>query len=480
MSRDAERQRAKALKAADARDLIKPSLPFVLQQMTPVQLDQVQRVLDAAVVNPAVQKEVDDLNRKSIIAQSGALTNRDPAMVRRAQQAEGNFIPIKEADKHVRLDFQKLLAANALKPTTDNPDEAAYLIEVNEILGNKGIWLRFDSKLVQDPADPSRRIPDYRTFEAWLSLGYDGQSIPTAGGHLTRDALLSTQVLGAGYYDAVHKGPTQMLLSKAINHITSNIETGRQQHSELAKVRRHAAPGVNMVSDALGGADFPDEKIWEAPRQIVLKAMNLNVGGNVKQSSKVVIIAAVTTHVAAKLQSKYIDDYSLGAERAVKVLKVLKTAGKIAETVLIVRTVGMGLVRLAGRKLAEAGAEAGAEAAVTGAGESAGAATRGAGAARAGAIRPAPPVTRSPVAFAQTNLRVGREVYARTVAKAGVTMDTGAGMAIDRYAVGDQVLNEQKLAELVGGMEELTLRGASFEEKLAFMDRYNAKWGLPP
>jgi len=48
VSRVTERQRAITLKAADARDLIRSSLPFVLQQMTAAQVDQVQRVLDAA------------------------------------------------------------------------------------------------------------------------------------------------------------------------------------------------------------------------------------------------------------------------------------------------------------------------------------------------------------------------------------------------------------------------------------------------
>src|SRR5713226_8185208 len=102
MSRATERQRAKALKAADARELVKPSLPLVLQQMTPTQVDQVQRVLDSYVVNPAVQKEVDDLNRKSIIAQSNGYANRDPELVRRAEKAKENLIPVTEADKRVR------------------------------------------------------------------------------------------------------------------------------------------------------------------------------------------------------------------------------------------------------------------------------------------------------------------------------------------------------------------------------------------
>ena len=98
MSRTTERQRAVALKAADARDLIKSSLPFALQQMSAAQIDRVQRVLDAFVVNPAVQKEAADLDRKSIKLQVGELVSRDEAIVRRADKVRADYIPVREAE----------------------------------------------------------------------------------------------------------------------------------------------------------------------------------------------------------------------------------------------------------------------------------------------------------------------------------------------------------------------------------------------
>ena len=62
------RKRAFALGAADARVLlINSGLPFAVSNMTPAQLDQVQTVLDAAVVNPSVRKEYEDLMRKSVV-----------------------------------------------------------------------------------------------------------------------------------------------------------------------------------------------------------------------------------------------------------------------------------------------------------------------------------------------------------------------------------------------------------------------------
>src|SRR5262245_59268894 len=292
----------------DARALIRSSLPFVLHHMTAAQVQQVQRVLDAYVVNPAVQKEVDDLYRKSVIAQSGPVINRDPAMVHRAKLAEGKYIRVTDADKHVRLDFQKLLAPEALRPKTDNPDEARYLVEVKRALASQGVWLRFEPQWVQDPADPSRRMVDYRKFQAWLSLGSNGDRIPTANGWLTREALLGTSGISAGYYSAVHKGPVIRMFEKAINRPRIEIDAGRQRHAAIARMRRRAFPGVVEVSELVGGANYPDQKIWDEPGTIVAKANNLLVDGKFKQSSKHLLIAAIQTASAAKLLNTYIDD----------------------------------------------------------------------------------------------------------------------------------------------------------------------------
>jgi hypothetical protein len=511
MSRDAERQRAKALKVADARDLFKASLPFVLQNMTAAQIDQVQRVLDAYVVNPAVQKEVDELYRKSVIAQSGGLVNRDPEMVRRAQRTENGMIRIKEADKHVRLDFAKLLAPNALKPTTDNPDEAAYLIDVAGSLAQQGVWLRFDFTLVKDPEDPSRRIPDFRKFQAWLSLGFSGDTIPSEAGRLTRKALLGTTALGAGYYEAVDEGPTQTALKKMIDQLLVKIEGGRQQHQIISKMRRNAFPGVVKVSEWRGRADYPDEKMWEEPRQIVLQAMSLNASGTVKQAGKLVFLAALMTHLAAQRLNDYIDAFSLGAERAVKVLKVLKTAGEVAQVVLVTTGVGAGMVRLLSRRAATAGFEAAATGAgrgasggagnvpagglpvpagTAGAGESAAAGagdSAGAGASRVstgGAPRPAQPVTNTPLAHQTTNLANVRQVYANTLQRAGqagVTMDSSAagaritGAGTSRYDLAFEEETRQYIEYVTSRLRANP--NATLAEKRKFIDEADAKWG---
>ena len=50
------RKRDIALKVPDARTLLSSALPTVLPLITANQLGQVPKVLDAAVVNPAVKK----------------------------------------------------------------------------------------------------------------------------------------------------------------------------------------------------------------------------------------------------------------------------------------------------------------------------------------------------------------------------------------------------------------------------------------
>ena len=339
------RQRAEALKGADARTLLEASLPFVLEHMSDKQVQQMQRVLDAAVVNPSVQKETEDLYRRSIVAQSGFVTNRDPRIVRRAERAMESFIPIPEADKRIRLDFEALLTPEALKPTTDNPDEAAYLETVMQTLAARGVWLRLNPKYVRNPDDWSRGSYSEREFDVWLSLGPYGDHIPVeSGGRITRNSLKGTTELGAGYYRNVHQGEIQSALRKLTRRLSNQIDTGFMEHDRLVVRYREAALGVAEISDFLGGAEFPDRALWDQAHALVLRAMELNVGGNVRGSQTFLVAAAILTRDAGRLLEEYIEDSSVGAGRAVFVLEIAKTAGEIAEVALTVTDV-VGVAR---------------------------------------------------------------------------------------------------------------------------------------
>lgn len=354
---NAARKKAISLKAADAKELLNSTLPWAFKHMTPAQIQQVQKVLDAAVVNPAATKEYNERMRQSIRSQSGALVHRDPDLVRRAQKfIDTAMIHITDSDKSIRLDVSKLVAPDALKITTDNPDEAAYLLKVKNTLMERGVWLQIGQPFVRDTEDPSRHLIDPRTFQVWLSLGSKGDTIPTKTGLLTREELLGTTVLGAGYYTEVREGGVEKALEKEIKRLISQMDSGVMQHNMLANIRRQAVFGVVGVSDLLGGANFPDLAIWDHPHKLVIKAMELNVGGNVSGSQAYLVVAAVATRNAAQLLAAYIDDSSAGAARAVAVLKVAKAAGEVAEVGLTltgvpalvrggVRVVGTGAVK---------------------------------------------------------------------------------------------------------------------------------------
>jgi hypothetical protein len=184
-------------------------------------------------------------------------------------------------------------------------------------------------------------LKDPRTFELWFSLGYDGDAIPTKDGKIDREELLGTTLLGAGYYKAVHTGQVQTSLKRQIIALEIDIEDGLREHDRLIKRYRDAFPGVAEISDALGGADLPSRSIWDHPNKLILKALELNVGGNVLGSQAYLVVAAIVTRNAALLLAEYAEKSMRGAGRAIAVLEVAKTAGEIAEIGLAITGIGV-------------------------------------------------------------------------------------------------------------------------------------------
>lgn len=348
-----DRKRARALKAADARALLQKHLPYVLTVITPAQLAQVQKVLDAEVVNPEVAKQANEVYRKSLIAQSGALELRNEKLVDRAYRIMASQIRVSENDQHIRLDYARLLTPDALRPVTDNPDEAEYLGRVRNTLETKGIWLRFDNPRVQDPENDRRWIVDPRAFRAWLCLGHDGRVFVTNDGQLDREELLGN-VFAGGYYDQVHRGPTQRSLHRQIARLSIEIDYGIKEHHRLAR-RKFMAPIVTRISDFVGGADLPDESIWDYPSKLLSKARQANVGGNVFGSPPYLVLAAIATRNNANMLAQYADDSASGAGTMVTMLEVVKTATEVAEVALAVTGVALvvrGAVHVAGNAAA--------------------------------------------------------------------------------------------------------------------------------
>jgi hypothetical protein len=155
--------------------------------------------------------------------------------------------------------------------------------------------------------------------------------------------LLGTTVLGATYYGAVDIGPVQTALKKQMDQLSSAIDIGRAEHSRLV-MRKLDAPVVSGISDTLGGADLPDQSIWDHPHKLLVKAIEMNIKGNISGALPYLVVGAIIARNNAQLLAEYAEDSAKGAGRAVTVLKVAKRAGQIAEVGLAVTGVG-GLVR---------------------------------------------------------------------------------------------------------------------------------------
>ena len=358
------RKRAIALGAADANALLKSKLPYIYRLLTPAQIGQVQRILDATVVNPVIQKEYADASRKNDAAErargvfsdgSGAYRTPDSPQMRKLAD---ELIEFRPSDKHILLQHPKLLAHDALKPTTDNPDEAAYLKKVGRALSGEGVYLRIEPAWVRDPDDSSHTIVSQQEFNVWLSLGYDGDAIPTSNGQLSRDNLLDNVTLGAGYYRQVIKGRHQSGFEQAADRLSRIIGNRRDLHSMEESARLKAAPGIAPASDFLGHATYPSQKIWDLPSDLIVKARYRNLGGNIDEAGKLLAYAAIFTDLATQKLYGYIDATTKGAQRAVGALTVIKEMAEIVDTALMVWSIAGVAVRVAASEAVAAGTKA--------------------------------------------------------------------------------------------------------------------------
>jgi hypothetical protein len=348
-----DRQNAIAHGAVNVQALIE-TIPGLKRLLSDEHIHQIQNILDAAVLNPELRKQGDDIYQRSVTLQIGTQVNRDAAMVAKAQRFYDKMIKVSEADHHIRLDFNKMLSADALMPRTDNPDEAEYLLKVRNTLATRGVWLRIGQPFVRSNEDPSQHLLDPKQWQLWFSLGYDGDTIPTKDGTIDRDELLSTTMLGAGYYRSVHTGHIQSKLKRKVSQLDAEIDDGISEHRRLIARKRDAFFGVAEVSDFLGGANLPGISIWDHPQNLMVKALSSNVGGDVMAAQVFLMVAARAVQYNAELLADYAERSSNGAARAIGILKVAKTAGEIADVVLVMTGVGAGIrIIRGGSKIAQ-------------------------------------------------------------------------------------------------------------------------------
>jgi hypothetical protein len=361
MIRTEERKRAAELKAVDVRGLITASLPMVLPQLTAAHIDQLQRILDVAVINADIEGRGDALDRQSI---KGKIIHsdrylRDPAIVAQRDKVLTQRIIIKPGDHIIRLDYRKLLTHDALKPTSDNPDEAAYLLVVAEAYEHHGVYLELYSSAAYMIRQMAPSDPRKWSVRLVLALKSGGGEIKTSTGSLDRNALLSVGRLSAGYYQWVSDGPTLKALESALVHVKYQIEKGLNEHMWWWDNRKEF-PIVSKISDTFGGADWPAPDMWNQPRDIYLKAVKLSSNGKLTESGKFALLATYQTEWCARAVHEYAKATTKGASRVVTILEIVKVCGEIAGWILSLLAVGQGLIRLLSRKGGQAALQGGA------------------------------------------------------------------------------------------------------------------------
>lgn len=350
------RERAIALKAASARDVLSDAgFAWLAPAISAGQWQQLQRYLDAAVLDQSVKQEVEALRRQGT-RQYGNIVYTSPEAQRLIDKAKRGHVPAGKGDSRVRLDYKRLLSADALKPVTDSPDEADYLEQqARKALEDQGVWLQLAPKIVGGQSGWSF---DVRRYQVWLTLGPSGDPIPVKKSCIDRAALLGNTAIGSGYYKNVHTGPIETMLEREIERLSREISSGRSHHAELRKLRTGALPGVAKVAELLGGASFPDIDMWEEPRKLVLRAMDLRTKGKVFGSRAMLVVAALATRNGARLLSQYVGKTAAGAAIGVKLLTVVEITCAVASAVLAVHFMGVAVARAGASRAGTAAADA--------------------------------------------------------------------------------------------------------------------------
>lgn len=338
--------------ALDADKLLSVALPGIKQNQAADRtiVGRVQQVLDAALRNHEVVASFNAASHNAVIFKSPQGSMKDSQLAARADRLPKTTVPIRKSDTRIRLNFHLLISPEQLRPTTDNPDETKYFRKLFEALVDRGVWLRIDHCWINSPGDISPSAKN--SFRAWLSYGADGPEIPSVGGLLTREALLSVVVIGNGYYDEVYQGTILRKVSELIRNVDKQILEGKQLHQELTRLRQQATPGVASVSDVIGGTSFPDLKMWDLPFSLLLESMEHRSGGRLKESSKHVAMAAALTRLCSACLEEYSTKTNLGAEKAVRILEFLRKAGKVAECGLLIFGVYSVAARILARRAA--------------------------------------------------------------------------------------------------------------------------------
>ena len=137
--------RAIKLGALNARVLLAISFPMLYSRLNATEISEVQFVLDAAAVNADIEDKYKTATRNAISGRIGSQVNYDQKVIARGDRILRTAMPLTEDDLHIRLDFKRFIAPDALLPQSNNPDELEYLTRVKHALETNGIWLNLSA-----------------------------------------------------------------------------------------------------------------------------------------------------------------------------------------------------------------------------------------------------------------------------------------------------------------------------------------------
>lgn len=182
----AVRRLAIRLHATDAAALLRSTLPYVLNALTPADLAKIQRILDADVTDPVLRQQYAAAALREIAREHAQGTYRDRSegpvrfsLEMRRINDEEYYIRGAQYGVDVSVPYQKLLVPGALMPDAGHPAELTFLQQIRQNLDQGGITLH---------VGPTGQGPGPKEFWVWLA-GPNGL-IYTQDGRLTKANLL--------------------------------------------------------------------------------------------------------------------------------------------------------------------------------------------------------------------------------------------------------------------------------------------------
>ena len=347
------RERAKALGAADARQMLSAQLPAVLSILSESQIEQIQRIFDAKVINPGIETEYAKLQEGAHYMEGDPerFSFTIPEKQAKADAVMNDYVPIEERDRWIKLDASKLFDSDVFAPPTVNvADEMAFRDWMYQRIESGGIWLHASEEF-QPHGLPTKSA-------LWLSLGPGNDAIPTPNGVLNMKALLDCTPIGAKYYTMVWEGPSRTAVKKVSDRLFAEIQSAQQEHFEASQRRENAWFFVRWETEWFGGADYPSVSIWDDIFELYFQASDLEVKGHIEEAYKAYIEAAQGFEKAANRLYEFENRVQERLGSAVKWLNRAKIAGAIAATIAtggMAAEAGLGIAAT-GTAMAEGGA----------------------------------------------------------------------------------------------------------------------------